>query len=189
MLIAALVGTVLMYVWATATHMSPLGMTGLNMSRMDPGTVEALKTATGDKPGLYTFPAYTEAELSDMAAVEAKQASSPSGIVLYAPAGEKAMTPTQLIGELVLEFVEMLLALWLLSKAGVTGVVPRVGIMAVIGVLAAMTTNAHYWLWYKYPIDYTLVAMLIEFGKYVAGGIGAALMLGWLEKRSAASPA
>jgi hypothetical protein len=180
MLLAAVVGAILMYAWSSAIHMSPLAQTGFSKMTNEAATLTALKGGTGDKTGLYIFP------YADMAHMQAALDANPSGILIYRPAGAKGMTPQQLIGEFVFELFETFVALWLLARTTLGSFGGRLGFMAGVGVLAAVVTNGSYWLWYGYPTDYTVVNMLIEFGKFVFAGLGAAFILGMKPKAAAA---
>jgi hypothetical protein len=122
---------------------------------------------------------------ASMKAYEEKVKTSPSGMLLYRPAPGSGMEPRQLIGEFVLELIEAFIALWLISKTSLTSFGGRVAGFAAIGVLAAMTTNASYWLWYGFPQTYSIAQMITEFGKYVFAGVGAAFVLG-MKPRAAA---
>ncbi len=184
-LLAVLVGAILMYVWSSACHMSPLAMVGIKQMQGD-GALTALQQATGDKAGLYHFPAVDMKSPTFMKDMETSLKTKPSGILIYHPAGAAMMTPTQLIGEFVLELFETLLAVWLLTRTSASSFGGRVAVMAGIGVLAAVVTNMSYWIWYAYPLDYTLANMLIEFGKFVVAGLGAAFILGMKPKAAAA---
>jgi hypothetical protein len=187
MLLAALVGGILMYVWASGMHLSPLAQTGFKGLQNEPATVAALKAGTGDKPGMYFYP-YTDMGSKDaMQKMTDALKTSPHGFMIYHPAGGGGMSPAQLIGEFVLELFETLLALWLMSKTSVNSFAGRVGFMAGVGVLAAVVTNASYWIWYEYPTDYTIVAMVVEIGKFVFAGIGAAFILGMKPKGAPAA--
>jgi hypothetical protein len=185
-LLAALVGAILMYVWSSGAHMSPLAMIGIKSMPNEGPALSALTQATGDKPGLYHFPYADAKSKTFMKDMETAMKTKPSGILVYRPAGAPMMTPTQLIGEFVLELFETLLAVWLLTRTGASSFGARVGVMAGIGVLAAVVTNMSYWIWYAYPLDYTLANMVIEFGKFLFAGVGAAFILGMKPKAAAA---
>lgn len=189
MLIAVLIGTIFMYVWSSVLHMSPLGMTGMDMTKIDDATVASIKTATGDKAGLYTYPNFTDAQLKDMKAAQERVVGSPSGLLIYSPAGTAGMTPTQLGLEFVLELLETLLAVWLLSKTAIGGFGGRVAFFSGVGVVAAMATSPHYLLWYHYPMNYSLAVMFMDFTRFVIAGVGVALALSWLDKRAAKAAA
>lgn len=88
------------------------------------------------------------------------------------------MTAPQLITEFVTELIETLLMVWLMARARLAGVAARVGFAAVVGIVAAMTTNISYWNWYGFPTAYTAPYMTIEIVGYVVAGMVAAKILG-----------
>jgi hypothetical protein len=185
-LVAGLIAGVAMYVWTSAAHMSPLGMVGFSQMADDGAAVAAMQTATGDKPGLYMFPAVDETSKDAMAQYEAKLKASPSGLLLYHSPGAKAMEPRQLVGEFLLELFEAVLVVWLLSLTALTGFLRRAGFVAAVGVIAAVSTNASYWLWYGFPAAFSVAAMVMELVKYVVAGLAAAAFLGFRERRAGA---
>jgi hypothetical protein len=181
----AVAAAVLMYLWTFMAHMF-LGLGTMGFSQMssgpEPATIAAMKTGTADKAGLYVFPAMAGQDAAAMKAYEEKVKTSPSGMLLYRPAPGSGMQPRQLIGEFVLELIEAFIALWLISKTSLTSFGGRGAGFAAIGVLAAMTTNASYWLWYGFPQGYSIAQMITEFGKYLFAGVGAAFVLGMKPK-------
>jgi len=106
-----------------------------------------------------------------------KEATGPSGILMYHPARNLAFT--KLLGiEFATEVVEALLLVWLLAQTRIESFAGRVGFIFVAGILAAITTNVPYWNWYGFPTLYTASYMFIEIVGFLCVGIVAALMLG-----------
>ena len=185
-LLAALAGGIVMYIFASAFHMSPAGMVGLNQSDDDAAMIAAMKSATGDKPGLYHFPHVDMTQKDAMKKMDAALKTSPSGIMIYNRAGDGGVSPQRLLGEFVVELIEVILALWLLSKTSIANFGGRVGFMAGVGLIAGITTNVSYLLWYNYPLDFTALAVVYEIGKFVVAGLVAAWILGMKPKAAAA---
>ncbi len=179
-LVAILVGAIFMYVWASATHMSPLGFMGIGQIPNDAAVIASVKQGSGGKAGLYRLPGMSSMDAKGMAEATARSDKEGSGVVIFSPPGAGAkMDVTTLGGEFLLELLETAIAVWLLSKTSLNTLAGRLSFFAGLGVLAMVTTNASYMLWYKYPGAYTFAAMLIEFGKYLFAGLGVALVLGW----------
>src|ERR1700756_4137211 len=110
-LLAALIGGIVMYIFSSAFHMSPAGQVGVSQSKDDAAMIAAMKSATGDKAGMYHFP-YTDMTQKDaMKTMTANLKASPSGVLLYHPAGDAGLSPSRLIGEFVVELIEVMLAL------------------------------------------------------------------------------
>jgi hypothetical protein len=184
-LLAVLAGAILMYVWASAAHLSPLGQVGFSQFK-DDSVLPAIKAAAGDKAGLYFFPKVDMTSKDAMKQAEASMKVNPGGLMVYHPAGSgSGMSVRQLVGEFALELVETFLAVWLLMRTSIGGFVGRVGFIVGVGVVAAMATNMSYWLWYEFPSSFTIAAMIVEIGKFLFAGIGVALVLGWGRKAEA----
>jgi ABC-type antimicrobial peptide transport system permease subunit len=107
-----------------------------------------------------------------------------AGMLVYSPHAPLTLSPRQLIAEFALEIVEsLLLAGALALVAGGFGA--RFGAAALVGLVAAVTTNLSYWNWYGFPLDYTLATGFTELMKYVVAGLVIALVL----SRRKAAPA
>ena len=57
------------------------------------------------------------------------------------------------------------------------------------GIAATITTNVSYWLWYGFPLDYTLAALVTEAIGYFAAGLAIAWWLGRKSERLARASA
>jgi len=112
-----------------------------------------------------------------MAGYQSKLDRNPSGLLLYHPAGVKAMEPRQLIIEFLTEVIEAILAVFLLSRTRLTGFAARVGFVTLIGIVASITTNIPYWNWYGYPGSYTLAYLFTQIVDYFLVGVVAALTM------------
>jgi hypothetical protein len=176
--IAGLVGGVAMFIWASFAHMTPmLAQAGIQKMPAEPAVLAALQGDLGKHDGFYMYPYLAPGEMQSPAGVR-RMAENPSGLLIYHPPGRKDMTPGQLVGEFLLELVEALAAVALLSAAAIAGFGPRVGFFAGIGVIAAIVTNGSYLIWYGFPLSFTLSAMFVELMKFVVAGVAAALVLG-----------
>jgi hypothetical protein len=182
-----------MFLWSSLAHLVlPLARTGISEIPNEPPVLSALQTSLGGTPGLYLFPgtglgpdATRQQQNAAMQQYEQKLASNPSGLIIYHPPGVKALTPGQLVTEFLTEFVESLLAVFLLAQTRLASFASRVGFVVVAGVMAAITTNIPYWNWYGFPASYTIAYMTIEIAGYVVVGIVAATVM----KNSASAPA
>jgi hypothetical protein len=165
-LIAGILGGIAMYVWSSLAHVAlPLGQMGISTMPNEAAATAALSAALGDKDGLYLFPASMTAK------------SGPSGLLAY----HKALTQMDaktLGSEGVVEVLQAVLAAVLLGMSGVTGFGRRVGFVTLVGVIAAIATNPSYWIWYKFPTDYTAAYMLIQLVEYLVAGVVIAAVLG-----------
>jgi hypothetical protein len=175
--IAGLVGGLAMYVWMSIAHVAtPLGATGISMISGEEPLLASMTAVLGDKPGLYMFPSMDPA--ASMREYEKKLVANPSGLLIYRRAGGLALEPTQLAGELVAEIVMVLLGVWLLSKAALSGFGARLAFLCVVGLVASLWTNFSYWNWYTFPTSYTVTSIFTEFVGFLVAGLVIAAMLG-----------
>ncbi len=158
-LIAGVLGGIAMFVWASLAHLVlPLGTMGISTLPNEPAAVQALHAAVGEKSGLFLFPS-TDAK------------GGPSGFLAYSAGNVMAMTPSTLGEEVALEVIQSLIAAGLVAMAAVTAYWRRVGFVALVGVAASLCTSGSYWVWYRFPTDYTLGYMFTDILRYVAAGL------------------
>jgi len=167
-IIAGLLGGVAMYIWSSLAHVvTPLGTVGVQTIPNEQPVLTAMQGALAGKPGLYMFPA---------ASMKGGDAPGPSGLLVYQDK-VNAMTPMTLGREAALELAEGVLAAFLLSMTALTGYAARAGFVGLLGVTAALATNPSYWIWYRFPTDYTLAAMVILIVGYAVAGLAIAAVL------------
>lgn len=187
-LLAGLLGAIAMFIWSAIAHMMlPLGHAGMNYKELpnESAMLDAIKTGVGDKAGLYLLPGMAvgdnpthEQEEAAMKNYEEKLAKSPSGLLLYHPAGSRPMVMGKF---LTIEFLKQLLisilAVCLLAQTRIATFGGRVGFIFVVGLVAAITTNVSYWNWYGFPGAYTGPYMIIEIVGFLCAGLAAALVV------------
>ena len=171
-LLAGLAGAVAMFIWTAIAHVAtPLGTIGFSQIPNEAGVVQAMDSAIGAKPGLYFFPWVAPNDRKMMEKVAAAERAHGHGLLLYHGPGQNIdsdMSP-MLIKEFLKQFVQALIAAWIVSMLAV-GYVTRVLVVTLIGVSAGIATNVSYWNWYGFPMDYTEVQVLIEIvSGFVAG--------------------
>ena len=166
-LIAGVLGGIAMFIWAAIGHdVLPLGQVGMKTIPNEAPVLAAMQSSLGDASGLYVFPG---------ASMTGKAAPGPQGILVYT-ARPIEISPATLVPEALSEIVQSLILAVVMSAMAV-GFLPRVGLAALIGVAAAMTTSASYWIWYRFPTDYTLAYMLVDWVRYVVAGIVIAIII------------
>jgi hypothetical protein len=177
-LLAGLLGAIAMYVWTSIAHMAtPLATVGIGKMSDEQAVLDAMKKGVGKEPGFYFFPWVDPNDPDLMEKEAARMKTEPSGFMIYQPPGASADMTPMLIKEFVKEFAQSLLAAFLLSLTFLAGYFQRVGFVALVGVFAVLGTNASYWIWYGFPLSYTLAAMTIELvGAILAGFVIAALV-------------
>lgn len=184
-LLAALLGGIGMFIWMSIAHMVlPLGRIGVGEIPNEGPALAALHDSLGDKSGLYIFPGFgagenaTRAEMNyAMGHYQAKLDANPSGILVYHPAGAKALTPGQLITEFITELLEAFFASLLLARAALGTYSRRVAFVLTIGIVAILATNVPYWNWYGFPSDYTVAYMFTQLVGFLVVGLIAGKVL------------
>ena len=176
-LIAGILGGIAMYIWSTLGHVVlPLGQVGFSQMPNETAVLAAAQASNGEKDGLYFFPWVDPKDPQMMQKMDAAIKTNPSNLLLYHPP-EHGMT--DMAGPMIMEFLkevlQALIAAFLVSLAAVRTYFGRVGFVTLIGVAAAITTNISYWIWYGFPADYTLAAVVLELVDYIAAG----LAIGW----------
>jgi mannose/fructose/N-acetylgalactosamine-specific phosphotransferase system component IIC len=159
-----------MFVWASIAHVAtPLGAAGVSTLPSETAVVSELEKDVGERAGLYLFPA--------MGSGANTQPVGPVGFLVWRPHVVRSLDPANLGSEFASELAQALIAAVLLSMAAVSGFVPRVGFVLLLGIAAAITTNVSYWNWYGFPTNYTLPYALIELVGYAVAGVVIASIL------------
>ncbi len=155
-LIAGLLGGIAMFFWTAIAHMIlPLGESGVQELPNEAALLATLHSTLGDSGGLYLFPGMGHTPDASKNYAQ-KLAANPSGILMYNPPGMQVLAPRQFIAEFLKEFIESLLAVFLLAQTRLATYSSRVGFVALVGLLVALGTNVSYWNWYGFPFSYTI---------------------------------
>lgn len=176
--IAGILGGIAMFVWTSIAHVAlPLGQIGFSQIPREGPVLSALHESIGAGSGLYFFP-WTDMKGKNAVAEEAaKMQTNPSGLLIYRPPGALAMTTETMAIEFAKEVLVAIIAAFLLSLAVLPSYLSRVGFVALVGIVATLTTNASYWNWYSFPGNYTLAAMTTDVVGYLAAGLVIAAVL------------
>jgi hypothetical protein len=179
-LIAAILGAIAMFIWSSIAHLAtPLATTGISQIPNEAPVLAAMHSSIGDQSGLYYFPWVDPKDPQMMQKSAAAMKANPSGILIYhPPGGSGGMEGWQLGSEFAKQFVQSLIAAWLLSMAAIASYAMRVAFVSGVGLAAAITTNLSYWIWYGFPLNYTLAYAFVDFAGYVAAGFAIAWWLG-----------
>ena len=181
-ILAAVLGGLAFFVWQFVAHdVLPLGEAGIKEMPNDEVMTAAMKTNILDH-GLYFYPGLhlpanaTSAQKGEaMQARIKKLASEPSGVLVYHPSLEFSFGKS-LATELGTNIVQMLLAVFLLGLTSLTGFMARWRFLALVGLVAALSTNVSYWNWYGFPGIYVAANIFTIFmGFTIAGAVAAAI--------------
>jgi hypothetical protein len=184
-LLAGLLGGIAMFAWTSLAHMAlPLGDAGIKEIPNEQGVLSAMQASLGEAAGLYLFPgaglgpdATMQQKRAAMDQYGQKLAVNPSGILIYHPAGAKALSAGQLATEFLSELIEALLVVILLSQTRLTSFASRLGFAMCAGLLATIATNVSYWNWYGFPVTYTASYMLTGIVGFLCVGLVAAAVM------------
>ena len=182
-LIAALLGAIAMFIWSAVAHVAtPLATIGFQPLPHEQAVVAAMQPATTDKPGLYIMPWVDPKDPQMMQKTADLMKTEGAGIFVYAPPHAAGGDPTNMAPMLVVEFlkqfVEALIAAYLVASMVGLAFAGRVGAVTLIGVVAGIATNVSYWNWYRFPLDYTLAQVFIEIVSAFVAGLAIAWWLG-----------
>lgn len=177
--LAAIVGGLLMFVWGAFAHIAlPFERAAL---KPVPNEAAFLTTLANDVPeaGMYAFPWIDQADASlpdQQQAWQQKLGSGPSGLLVYRPHGGEAMSPRQLATEFASNVLAALFgALLLIQLPG--GVVRRVLSMAAIGLAAWLSVSVSQWNWYGFSTPFLIGDLVDQFGGWLLAGIGMAMLI------------
>ncbi|MGN6517431.1 MAG: hypothetical protein ACTHLR_16525, partial [Rhizomicrobium sp.] len=116
--IAALLGAVAMFIWTAIAHMAtPLASMGFQQMPSEAAVLDTMDKSIGDHPGLFIFPYVAPNDPKMMEKYGALEKVHPSGMLLYRPAGKgmEGMPPSMLLKEFIRQFIETLIAAWIVS--------------------------------------------------------------------------
>jgi len=172
-LLAGILGGLGLFVWGGLSHMVlGLGEVGVRGLPQQQAVLDTLRASTPEA-GFYYFP-----QPDSAMKLPADQIGGPHGILIFHPTGATLAMGGMLTKECILNIVQALILAFLLSLApGLSGYMSRVGFVVLIGVLAGITTNVEYWIWYGFPSKYTagIVSDRIV-GFLIVGLVAAALV-------------
>lgn len=184
--LAGLLGGIAMFIWTSLAHMVlPLGEAGIGEIPNEAAVLDAMEKNIGQQSSLYIFPGFGlgpdathEQKSNAMKHMGENLARHPSGILMYHPAGTRPLVMGRYLSiEFLTEFIEVLLALLLLSKTRLTTFGGRVGFIFGAGLLAAIATNISYWNWYGFPAVYTAAYVVTQLVGFLCAGLVAGLVL------------
>ncbi|MDE2265181.1 MAG: hypothetical protein KGL29_04725 [Alphaproteobacteria bacterium] len=175
-LIAGALGALAMFLWTSIAHVAtPLATAGFSKMQNEAVVLNAMKQGVGAAQGLYFFPWVDPDDPKMMEKSAALMKTNPAGLLIYTPPGTRVSMTPMLIEEFVKELAQSLIAAFLLSMVAIAGYFRRVLFVTLIGAFAVLGTDVSYWIWYGFPLSYTLAAMTIE----LVGAFAAGLVIAW----------
>lgn len=182
-LIAGLIGGIVFFLWAAVAHMLlPIGEMGMQRP-VSEEPILAVAKENMPAAGIYMVPGLSGEQMKDEAAVKAyseKSKTNPYVFVVYQPQGRDGM---DMGGNLVKQFISDTLSAIVVAFVlglGAFGFSKRVFIATALGLFSWLTISVPYWNWYRFPLDFTLGALVEQvLGWLIAG----AAMAWWLGRR------
>jgi hypothetical protein len=188
-LVAGLIGGIVMFVWGVTAHMAlGLGETGIQLPANEDVVLSGLHEGLGNQSGVYLLPSLDPNKMGDAAVVKAysaKAATSPYAFVVYLPQGTDMLQMGPQIGRQWASDTLAALALaFMLALAGL-GFRRRVTLAAVAAVFTWLSMTVPYWNWYRFPLDFTLAALVEQLVGWLLAGAAMAWWLGRSERKLA----
>jgi len=167
--LGGILGGAALFFWGAISHMIlPIGEMGIRTARpeAESALVAAMQEALPEQ-ALYIVPGSDPSKPMDEAAQKAwldRYAAGPTALVAWNPGPGTAIGPRPLTIELLSNLAICVLAAWLLTRlAPGTGYFQRVGIVALLGLVAVLSIEVSYWNWYSFPGAW-LAGQLLEQG-------------------------
>lgn len=180
-LVAALLGAIVFFFWGFVSHtFLPIGQMGMKMATSETPIIAALRDNLPGE-GVYVVPGLAPEKMADEAAAKAYSANAkanPYAFVIYQPQGKDRLEMTD---NLVKQFVSVLPAALLVAyilALGVFGFGKRVLISTLLGLFAWLTVSVPHWNWYRFPLDFTIGALLDQVIGWMLAGVAIAWWLG-----------
>jgi len=181
--IAAVLGGLVMFFWGFTAHMVlPIGEMGMKEASNEDVVIAAMRDGLPGE-GVYMVPGLSPAQMEDPAAVaaySAKAKANPNAFIVYQPQGEDGMDMGEELGvEFATNVVSAALLAWVLAL-GAFGYQKRVFISAAMGLFAWTSLSLPYWNWYRFLLDFTLGALLMQ---VIGWALAGAVMAWWLGRK------
>jgi len=179
--IAALLGAIVMFVWQFLAHMVlPIGQMGFRLPQNEDVVLQAVATGL-PTPGIYYLPSVDPAKMGDEAVMKTwaeKAKKNPwAWIVVNAPPeNPETMTP-QLVKQFITNFLAALLAAFVLAATAWTLGMRVLG-ATVFGIFGWLSNLVPQWTWYRFPSDFLLGGFLEQGIGWALAGVAIAWWLG-----------
>jgi hypothetical protein len=180
---AGLIGGIVMFIWGVAAHMAlGLGNVGIRQPVNENTVLATLHDGLGEHGGVYMLPSFDPKQIDDpykVSAYSQKAIRSPYAWVVYLPQGEDMMQMRQQIPrQWASDTLGALALAFLMGYAGFS-FRRRLAVAATAAVFAWLCTMVPYWNWYRFPLDFTLAALVEQLVGWLLAG---AAMAWWLAR-------
>jgi hypothetical protein len=186
-LIAALIGGIVMFIWGAAAHtVLGLGQIGIHQPTNEDVVLNAMYDGLGTKPGIYILPSVDMKHWHDPAVQQAyaeKTKVSPYVWMVYMPLSDDLTQIGPQLGRQWASDTLAALAVAFMMGLAALSFAKRVTIALAAAVFAWLTTGIPYWNWFRFPLDFTLTALAIQLIGWLLAGAAMAWWIGSLERR------
>jgi len=181
-LLAGILSGILVFIWSAIAHMVlPIGEMGLKtIPHTEDAVLSAMKSNI-QEPGLYFMPGFEmgrKQSEAEQKAFQAKYEAGPTAFLVYHPAGQKMLSPNQLIGEALFDILCGLIAAFIVSTTSAS-LIKRGVMVMLMGLFAWLSISASYWNWYRFPGTYIIGEGLDQVIGWLLGG----LVIAWILQR------
>jgi len=175
-IIAAIVGGIIVFVWSAVAHIvTPLGTMGI--SSLPDATMQSFSSVPSS--GLYFFPGRDMSHRptpEEQKAYDAKLANGPSGLLVITKSGGEGMSPKNLGSELASDVLAALIAAILVSMM-IGGWLKRAVAVALMGLFGVISLLVSYWIWYGFPAPFVAGELVTEVVGWLLAGLAIAKMV------------
>lgn len=188
-LVAGLIGGILMFIWGVAAHMAlGLGNVGFKLPANENVVLATLHQGLGEQAGIYVLPSLDPKKMSDPAEVIAysqKAIRSPYAWVVYLPQGEDMTRMGQQIPRQWASDTLSALALAFVMGVAALGFRRRMAVAVAAALFSWLSLSVPYWNWFRFPLDFTLAALVEQLIGWLLAGAAMAWWLGRSERKLA----
>lgn len=160
MVIAAMLGSVVMFVWGGFSHMVLFVGAGFKHLSDEDKLIESLK-ASKDEQGLYFFPGKDfkgSTKEQDMI-WETKFRNGPAGLLVFRAVGGNPFSGAKLATQYISNLTSALIAAFIAASL-CAGFWHRVFIVTLMGMVACSAVSTIYWNWYGFPTPFFVAQVL-----------------------------
>ncbi len=173
-LIAALVGSIVYFAWGAISWMAlPWHNNTMHTIDNEAAITAQLKEALTES-GVYFFPGMPDDNSPEAwAQYTERHRQGPYGMMFYHAQGSEPMPPSTFAVGFALDFVNALVAAWLVFLTGrsAKGFIGRLGVVAALGIVAAVTSDLMAWNWMHQNTEFSLVNAADHVVSFILMGI------------------
>lgn len=177
---AGMIGGALVFFCGFVAHMI-FNWSGRTFSQLpDEGTFRTFFADQRLQPGIYMFPAMSQADKSEAEwnRVAALYKTGPNALIVVHPTGQEMMDGSTLGMEFLSNVIAALLAAWVVSLLGSQqGFLTRCAVVVAIGLFAWFSIAVSFQIWYRFPWPFIRDELLCALMEWAVAGIAIAAIV------------